>query len=89
MGVLNDEQRAMNGKTLSLIVPVATRWTAHFLSLDRLLTVWKPMQITAIKHESALISSVGENAKAKLKAKSILARVRDDNWWRTMTRYVY
>lgn len=54
--------------------------------MDRLLSVWKPLQITAIKHELDLLGSVGPKATTKEKAKKVLSRVRDDSWWRQIAR---
>ena len=88
LGVLNEEQQIMNKKTLALIVPVVTRWTAYYLSMDRLLAIWKPLQITAIRHESSLLESVGQKPQAKAKAKQVIDRIRDDTWWRRLTRSV-
>ncbi|TFY78156.1 hypothetical protein EWM64_g5859 [Hericium alpestre] len=79
MGVFRVEQRSMYGKELTLIMPVITRWTAYFCLFDRLLTVWKALQITAIKHESELIETLGSSPKLNdiLKANCVLAQVRD------------
>lgn len=89
LGVFNEEQQLMNKKVLALVIPIVTRWTAYFLSMDRLLDVWKPLQITSIRHDADLISSVGNKPKAKKKAQTVLARVRDDSWWKQLVRYVY
>lgn len=88
LGVFNDEQRIMNKKVLALIVPIVTCWTAYFLSMERLLDVWKPLQITAIKHEAELIDSVGHKPKTKEKAKQIMCCVRNDSWWTQILRCV-
>lgn len=86
LGVFNVEQSTMTAKVLALIVLVVTRWTAYFLSMERLLEVSRPLQITAIRHEADLISSVGQKPKLKEKAKKILDRVRNDSWWQKISQ---
>lgn len=88
LGVFNEEQQSMTGKNLALITPVITRWTAYFLSMDRLVTVWKPLQITSIKHKTALLESVGHKPKAKKKAQQVLSHVHNDTWWAKVVWYI-
>src|SRR5436190_19871909 len=69
LGVLNVEQASIYaGKIWALIIPVISRWTAHFCSLSRLLDMNRALQITALKHEAELIQTVGRKQKAKNKA---------------------
>ena len=44
LGLLHQEQFSMYQKTLVLILPVITRWTAHYLSLQQLLTAKKALK---------------------------------------------
>src|SRR5436190_17255764 len=74
LGLFNAEQQSMNGglsDALALIVPVITRWTAHFCALARLLAVNKPMKLTVTRHEDELIESVGTQKKMQKKARAI------------------
>ncbi|TFY79124.1 hypothetical protein EWM64_g4889, partial [Hericium alpestre] len=87
LGIFQKEQReTYGGKEWCLIMPVITRWTAYFASFDRLLKLRKALQVTAIKHEQELISALGTSAPArkKLKARRVLARIKDDSWWKKL-----
>ena len=64
LGLLNTEQKQTYNKTLALIVPVVTCWTAQYCALSRLLETWKAIQVTVIKHEDDLMSSIGKKKKA-------------------------
>ncbi|PCH34657.1 hypothetical protein WOLCODRAFT_79053 [Wolfiporia cocos MD-104 SS10] len=85
LGVLNEEQMSMYKKSHALIMPMVTRWTSNFCALDRLLDIWKAIQITSIKHEDRLVESVGQKHSAKTKATQVLALVKDTTWWKALT----
>ncbi|PCH38738.1 hypothetical protein WOLCODRAFT_44498, partial [Wolfiporia cocos MD-104 SS10] len=85
LGVLNEEQMSMYKKSHALIMPVVTRWTSNFCALDRLLDIWKAIQMTSIKHEDRLVESVGQKHSAKTKATQVLALVKDTTWWKALT----
>ena len=82
LGLLNSKQKQMYNKTLALIAPVVTRWTAQYCALAHLLETWKAIHITVIRHEDDLIASVGKQQKAVDRAKTVLAACRDDKWWK-------
>jgi hypothetical protein len=57
LGLFRQEQLCTYQKILALILPVITRWTAHYLSLRRLLTVEKALKAAWIKHGDTMIAS--------------------------------
>ncbi|KAF8874902.1 ribonuclease H-like domain-containing protein [Infundibulicybe gibba] len=84
LGLLNKEQQDIYKKCWSLVVPVVTRWTAHFCAASRLLDIWKALKVVAAKHGDEIIGSVGKKRKAIQKAEAVLACVWDENWWKEL-----
>ena len=74
-------------KALALILPIITRWTAHYLSVDRLLVVSKPMQLCCIRHHSTLLTCAGKTREHKEKAEEIITTVGDNKFWSDIVRY--
>ena len=65
-GILQLEQHSiLNRKALTLILPVVTWWTAHYLSLCQLLQVKGPMKACYNKYSSVLLNCAGLKADAK------------------------
>lgn len=88
-GILGVEQRSINnGKQLTLVLPVITRWTAHFCSLKRLMEVEVAIRACRIKYGAMLELCAGEKAEAKAKAATILNIVGNDQFWTNVKRYV-
>ncbi|RXW12099.1 hypothetical protein EST38_g13755, partial [Candolleomyces aberdarensis] len=86
LGILNLEQASvnMNGVIFALILPVITRWTAHFCSLSRLEDVEAAMRAAWMKYSTQLISAAGPRREAKEKARSIQAIVEDAAFWKNI-----
>lgn len=68
-------------KFLALILPVITRWTAHFLSLRRLLTVEKALKVAWLKHSETMIASAGSKSDDKVKAIAVHEIIDDPQFW--------
>jgi hypothetical protein len=81
LGIFRREQFQIFHKVLSLILPVITRWTAHYLSLCRLLSVEVPMRASWMKYSDEMVACAGPKADAKRKAESIQAIVEDPQFW--------
>ena len=79
LGIFHNEQRQTHPlkKVLALIRPVITQWTAHYLSLCRLLDVKILLQVCWMKHSVKIIASAGPAPEANAKAKSIQKIVTD------------
>jgi hypothetical protein len=71
----------MYKKFLVLILPVITRWTAHYLSLRRLLTVEKPLKVAWLKHGEIMIASVGPKRDDQAKAIVVQEIINDPQFW--------
>jgi hypothetical protein len=82
-GVLRAEQLSVpNGKTLILVLPVVTRWTAHYLFLHRLLQVEGPIKACYNKYAPVLLLCAGQKADAKRKAEEVQETVEDPLFWK-------
>ena len=88
LGLLRVEQEITYNKILALILPVITRWTAHYLSCHRLLDVELAIRACGVRHKETLISCAGDKADAKAKARSIVAITQDDMFWRQLAKCV-
>jgi hypothetical protein len=82
-GILRAEQLSiLNGKALTLVLPVVTRWTAHYLSLRRLLQVKGPIKACYNKYASILLLCAGSKANAKRKAEEVQEIIEDPSFWK-------
>lgn len=81
LGLFRQEQVYTYEKFFALILPVITRWTAHFLSLRRLLTVEKALKVAWLKHGDAIIASAGPKAEDKRKAREVQSIIDDQEFW--------
>lgn len=81
LGILNQEQLTLATIALAFIVPIITRWTAHYCSVARLLQLQKAVHVTVIKHEEKLIESVGTKKDLRTKAVKIMDTVKDKEFW--------
>lgn len=81
LGIFNKEQEATYSFVLALIVPVITRWTAHFCAVCHLLKVQTAMKVTVMKHRDELVESVGNKKDTKEKAQRVLDIVQQNSFW--------
>ena len=89
LALLNEEQRfTYEGKWWALILPVITRWTAHYLSVSRLLKVKSAVRSCSLRHEETLLTCAGKEAKLKLAARAILDTVANDVFWANLAKLV-
>jgi hypothetical protein len=56
------------GKYFALLLPIVTRWTAHYLSVTRLLKVKDALKSCVSRKEDALVVCAGSKQEAKQKA---------------------
>ncbi|KAL6302503.1 ribonuclease H-like domain-containing protein [Sparassis latifolia] len=73
-------------RVLALILPCVTRWTAHFLSISRLLDLSLAMKLCCARHADKLLICAGKTADVKAKALSILNTVKADEFWKKLVR---
>lgn len=88
LGILAVEQESMSTVILALILPVITRWTAHYCSLRRLLELERPIKASWTKWEKELVECVGKEKNALTKVKEIQEIVEDPSFWRDSRKYV-
>ncbi|EMD37962.1 hypothetical protein CERSUDRAFT_29916, partial [Gelatoporia subvermispora B] len=81
LGLLKEEMRLrFNGKVYSLILPVITRWTSHYVSCQRLLLVEKAIRALTLYKRPDLEGCAGDRADAKAKAKEIV-KITESAWF--------
>ncbi|KIL54278.1 hypothetical protein M378DRAFT_1059173 [Amanita muscaria Koide BX008] len=81
LGLFRQEQLCTYQKFFALILPVLTRWTAHYLSLRRLLSVEKTLRAAWLKHSDTMIASAGSKGKDKAKAIAVQGIIDDSCFW--------
>jgi hypothetical protein len=87
---LRTEQKlTYQGRSWALILPVITRWTAHYLSLTRLLKMEAAITTCCSRHKPALLELAGRDADAKEAAAVVLRTVADGHFWCEVQRYVH
>ena len=88
LGMLHREQLQTYNKTLSLILPVITRWTAHYLSLRRLLDVEIPIKACWMKYSQEMIACAGPKFDVQQTAREIQAIIEDPQFWAEVKKCV-
>lgn len=81
LGIFNQEQLTSSTSVLAFIIPIITRWTAHYCAVARLLLLEKSVQVTVIKHEESLIDSVGKKKETREKAQQVMETVKSRDFW--------
>jgi hypothetical protein len=85
--LLRQEQiLTFSGSFWALILPVITRWTAHYLSITRLLKLKQPLQLCWTRNEDRLIVCAGAKEDLKEKARQIQGIVGDQSFWYRLGR---
>ena len=75
------EQLCTYQKFWALILPVLTWWTAHYLSIQWLLTVKKSLQAAWLKHSDTMIASAGTKSEDQSKAMAVQEIVDNSQFW--------
>lgn len=73
---------------LVLILPVITRWTAHYLSVSRLLQITKAICTCCVRFRDELLVCAGKTNEHIGKAEEILGTVSDEVFWVKLVKYV-
>jgi hypothetical protein len=77
-----------SGNFWALILPVITRWTAHYLAVTRLFKLKQPLQLCWTRNEDRLIVCAGAKEELKEKAWQIQGIVSDQSFWYRLGRCV-
>ncbi|CAE6515560.1 unnamed protein product [Rhizoctonia solani] len=88
LGLLRQEQHHTLGKTLALIMAIATRWTSHYHSLRRLLDCIRPLRAIAVSQRDTLLLAGGKAPKAREAASEVLDILNSDQFWMDIARTV-
>jgi hypothetical protein len=70
-------QQELEGKVLSLLLAVYTRWSSHYLSLDRLHSLRRPMVETVRRHEMEIINSVMRGCSRRADKERVLEKAME------------
>lgn len=85
--LLRQEQvLTFSGSSWALILPVITRWTAHYLAISRLVKLKQPLQLCWTRNEDRLIICAGAREELKEKARQIKGIVEDQGFWYRLGR---
>ncbi|THU83160.1 hypothetical protein K435DRAFT_571524, partial [Dendrothele bispora CBS 962.96] len=83
LGLLRQEQTFYRFAVLVLILPVLTRWTSHYLAMDRLVEL-KPAFLRLVISDDIckkLVASAGSKAADKTKAKKMIRLIKETEFW--------
>ena len=82
LDLLREEQRITPpNQVLSLLLPVSTRWTSHYLSISRLLQVKQALQALCIRMGAQLRLAAGPKREQVSKAEEIIALIKREDIW--------
>lgn len=81
LDVLREQQRNYCNFILILILPIITRWTAHLLSVSRLIEVQRPMQACVMFAKERLLVAAGKTEAHRAKAQEIVDTLEDPTFW--------
>ncbi|KAF8956827.1 ribonuclease H-like domain-containing protein [Flammula alnicola] len=84
--LLRQEQLLTFAYAWALILPVITRWTAHYLALTRFLKLKRPLQLCWTRNETKLVVCAGTKEELQEKAREIHATVKDEAFWYRIDR---
>ena len=73
---------------LSLLLPVITRWTAHFYSVKRLLDIELALKCCIYKHKECLlqIANASRTSEARLQGARVIDIIENASFWRTLAK---
>ncbi|KAI0055033.1 hypothetical protein BV25DRAFT_1816187 [Artomyces pyxidatus] len=82
LSLLRKEQElTYDGKYWSLLLPVLTRWTAHYHSLSRLLKIKAAIVTCVMRHKTILLGLAGRDEAASRTAGRVVAIVENPEFW--------
>ncbi|KZT64568.1 hypothetical protein DAEQUDRAFT_678347, partial [Daedalea quercina L-15889] len=86
LGMLKDSMVQKLGKAICLILPVITRWTSHYLVVQRLIDVELAFRHLLVDHEEDLLLCAGDKEEAKQKALDIIGKVKNYTFFTKLKR---
>jgi hypothetical protein len=88
LGKLREEQMVTYRQAWALILPVITRWTSHFCSISRILSVNKAVTLTVTRYREQFLEYVKGTEKKIETAERVMDCVCDKHWWKELSMYV-
>jgi len=91
LGLLNQNQRETQGRVLTILRAMLTRWTSHLRAYERLNIVRPNLVSIAWADEGRSPADkliVTGDAKAKAKSQSMIDLIKDNLFWFSLTRQV-
>jgi hypothetical protein len=89
LDLLRAQQLVLFFKVLALILPVITRWTAHYCCLWRLLKLEKAVKICITAHSAVLRTCAGNKEEQIAAAEAVIETVERPSFWKNIARYVH
>ncbi|KAH7869208.1 ribonuclease H-like domain-containing protein, partial [Lentinula edodes] len=86
--LLKAQQLTISMKVLQLILPVITRWTAHYCSLRRVEHLERAIRGCVGAHFEQLLLAGGNRADQKQKAEEVMAYCQSPVFWLNLKRIV-
>ncbi|KAH8101722.1 ribonuclease H-like domain-containing protein [Cristinia sonorae] len=86
LGLLRSQQLLATGKSLVLFLPVLTRWTSHYLAVQRLLALRGFLEACIALHKETLISVAGKTRNAREHATKIIEYVKNPVFWESLEK---
>ncbi|CAE7074308.1 unnamed protein product [Rhizoctonia solani] len=87
---LQNEQKHLMGKTLSLLYPALTRWTSVDMALQRPADYLTAFQGLLLRHPASEFQEVaGSDRKSREKAMEIRGVIEDNQFWADITRITF
>jgi hypothetical protein len=86
LGLLRQLQVTVHGHFKSLILPVLTRWTSHYLAISRLLELelyFCTLVLDSAKREILRVCA-GDKADQKCKADEIIGIIQNPSFWENL-----
>jgi hypothetical protein len=88
LGILRKEQLRRTSHPLALIMAVITRWTTHYLSMQRLLELSKALRAVVDWEYKTLMEAAGTKDDAPARAEKVFAIIKDTHFWENLARSV-
>ena len=86
LGLLHHQQMIYYGKTLALLRPALTRWTAHFSAAGRLLETQQALRVCILTSKPLLISLAGKERAQIEKAEKLLSQIEHPEFWQLLAQ---
>jgi hypothetical protein len=83
--LLHVEQELTYGKSLTIFLPVVTRWLAHYHTITHLLKIERSVQALWYRKQDAIIARAGTSNKQE-RACTVLTPIGDGEFWKKLQK---